>query len=153
MMRHTIKNIQRQARELLLKIFYSYDQRGEDLNCIFNDYIGLKNLNPQVIKYTQKVISFFKNHKEKVDQLIKSHLQKWKFERIGYIERAMLRIAISELLLLKEETGKEKDFMIKRIVLDTLDLIECYTSSKKSVKFVNGILGRITRELFKDYKV
>lgn len=152
-MRHTIKNIQRQARELLLKIFYSYDQRGEDLNCIFNDYIGLKNLNPQVIKYTQKVISFFKNHKEKVDQLIKSHLQKWKFERIGYIERAMLRIAISELLLLKEETGKEKDFMIKRIVLDTLDLIECYTSSKKSVKFVNGILGRITRELFKDYKV
>ncbi len=149
-MRHTIKNIQRQARELLLKIFYSYDQRGEDLNCIFNDYIGLKNLNPQVIKHTQKVISFFKNHKEKVDQLIKSHLQKWKFERIGYIERAMLRIAISELLLLKEETGKEKDFMIKRIVLDTLDLIECYTSSKKSVKFVNGILGRITRELFKD---
>lgn len=150
-MKHIIKNIQRQARELLLRVFYSYDQRGEKLNNILSEYTSLKKINPEVIKHAQKVISFYENNKEIIDDLIKSHLQKWRFERIGYIERALLRISIAELLILKQE-NKEENFMIKRIVLDALDLVECYTSSKESVKFVNGVIGKIARELFKSYE-
>ena len=150
-MKQNIKNIQRQARELLLKVFYTFDQKGEPLEDILKEYIHLKEINPEVVNYAKEVISFFKEKKEIVDETIKSHLQKWRFERLGYIEKALLRIAISEFLRLKEE-GREEDFLIKRVILDTLDLVECYTGSKKSVKFVNGILGRVVRELFKGYE-
>ncbi|MDM7273003.1 transcription antitermination factor NusB [Sulfurihydrogenibium azorense] len=150
-MKQSIKNIQRQARELLLKVFYTFDQKGEPLEDILKEYTNLKEISPEVINYAKEIISFFNEKKDKVDEMIKSHLEKWRFERLGYIEKALLRIAITDFLKLKEK-GREENFMIKRIILDTLDLVECYTGSKKSVKFVNGILGRVVRELFKGYE-
>ncbi|PMP76064.1 MAG: transcription antitermination factor NusB [Sulfurihydrogenibium sp.] len=146
-----VKNYQRLARDLLLKVFYSYDHKGYDLKSILEEYTSLKKVNQEVLDHAKKVINFFEDNREKVDELIKSHLEKWRFERLGYIERALLRIAFSELLMLKEE-GKDNEFFIKRLILDTLDLVECYTSSKESVKFVNGVLGRVSRELFKNYE-
>lgn len=151
-MKYNIKNVQRQARELLLRIFYSYDQKEDNLESILNEYTRIKTIHPEVIKHAYNVISFFEKNKETVDNLIKSHLQKWRFERLGYIERAILRIAITELLILKE-TNKEEDLMIKRIVLDALDLVECYTGSKESVKFINGIIGKVIREMFTHHSV
>ncbi|WP_028949762.1 transcription antitermination factor NusB [Sulfurihydrogenibium subterraneum] len=150
-MKQNIKNIQRQARELLLKVFYTFDQKNEPLEDILKEYTNLKEINPEAVNYAKEIILFFNEKKEVIDEMIKFHLQKWRFERLGYIEKALLRIAISDFLKLKEE-GKEENFMIKRIIFDTLDLVECYTGSKKSVKFVNGILGRVVRELFKGYE-
>jgi Transcription termination factor len=60
-----------------------------------------------------KVINFYNENSQEVDDIIKSHLKNWRFERIGYIERAVLRLGVSELLIIhsKEES---KELKIKK---------------------------------------
>jgi Transcription termination factor len=132
-----------------MRILFAYDFRKEDLFNVLEEFLNTKKFPSEIKEYVLKVINFYNENSQEVDDIIKSHLKNWRFERIGYIERAVLRLGVSELLIIhsKEESKELKDKEIRILFLDLLDLVECYTNSKLSVKFVNGILGKINKEL------
>jgi N utilization substance protein B len=143
------KRLLKAARDLSMRILFAYDFRKEDLFNVLEEFLNTKKFSPDIKEYVLKVVNFYNENSQEVDDIIKSHLKNWRFERIGYIERAVLRLGVSELLIIhsKEENKELKDKEIRILFLDLLDLVECYTNSKLSVKFVNGILGKINKEL------
>jgi N utilization substance protein B len=143
------KRLLKSARDLSMRILFAYDFRKEDLFNVLEEFLNTKKFPSEIKEYVLKVINFYNENSQEVDDIIKSHLKNWRFERIGYIERAVLRLGVSELLIIhsKEESKELKDKEIRILFLDLLDLVECYTNSKLSVKFVNGILGKINKEL------
>jgi len=143
------KRLLKSARDLSMRILFAYDFRKEDLFNFLEEFLNTKKFPSEIKEYVLKVINFYNENSQEVDDIIKSHLKNWRFERIGYIERAVLRLGVSELLIIhsKEESKELKDKEIRILFLDLLDLVECYTNSKLSVKFVNGILGKINKEL------
>ena len=78
--------------------------------------------------------TFQKNQKE-IDDIIQKHARNWDLERLVKMDKDILRIAISELLYIK-------DTPMKVVVDEALELAKKY-STDDSASFINGILAKV----------
>lgn len=133
----------KRARELVFRVLYTSDITGKGIEDVYSEYLNrLKGqLSPKTVEYSNEIIKNLKNHTKEIDEIISKNLKNWRLERLGYPEKALLRLGTYELLF---EPVKAKG----RIFIDILDLTNCYLSSKESIKFINGILNSI----YKNYK-
>lgn len=88
-----------------------------------------------VKEYILKIAHRYKVNSEAVDDLIKKYAIGWEFDRIFKIDKNILRIAITELLFIKDAPHK--------VVIDeALELAKKYSTDDSS-SFINGILAKI----------
>ena len=78
-------------------------------------------------------------HCQEIDPLIERYSENWRFDRITPIDRAILRMAIFELLYCEEIPPKVT-------LNEAVDLGKRY-GSEHSGGFINGILDRILNEV------
>lgn len=141
------KKYKKLSLEVLLKIFYAYDITSRDLGELKGEFLKTVYLPTQYINQIDEIINLYKNNSDYIDNLISSHLSDWRFERLGKIEKAILRIGVSYIYFLKQTlTSDAYNREIRYIISFLLEILECYGGIKKSVKFVNGILGKISRQ-------
>ena len=88
------------------------------------------------IKLAKRVESFIDN-KEKIDTELKSVLKDAKLERLSYIDRSLLRLAIFEIII-------EQDIAYQIIINDIVEIAKNF-SDDNSYKFINAILGDYVR--------
>lgn len=81
--------------------------------------------------------TFQKNHKE-VDDIIQKHARNWDLQRLVKMDKDILRIAIVELLYIK-------DAPMKVVVDEALELAKKYSTDDSS-SFINGILAKVIVE-------
>ncbi len=136
----------KRAREILFKALYSYDLNGGDLKEILDYYIQeFKNtnngkINPKTIEYAYSIANGIQKHIKEIDNLIETHLKGWRLKRLGYPERALLRLGTYELVF--------ADIPDKgRVFIDILDLAKCYLTDEESLKFINGVLSGIYKDM------
>lgn len=141
------KRFKKLVLDCLLKIFYSMDISGKDFNTLKDEIIPQLPSIPDKYKQEIEYITlYYLKEKEKIDQIISSHLINWRLDRVGFLERATLRIGVSYILCLQQTTPKDRlDREISRIISFLLEILECYGTSKKGVRFVNGILSAILK--------
>ena len=90
-------------------------------------------------KQADDTLEAIKNHKEEIDNIIKSNLDKWNFERIAKTDLAILRTAVAEMLYL--------DYIPSVVSInEAVELSKKY-SEDKAYKFVNSVLGKIKSEV------
>lgn len=92
----------------------------------------------EVREYTIKIAQALKEYMVEIDNYIKNCSKGWSVERLVKIDRDILRIAIIELLYIKEAP-------MKVIVDEALELGKKY-STEDSASFINGILAKIVME-------
>ncbi len=136
----------KKAREIAFRTLYTYDLKGGDIFEILEEHIKdvRDKLSPQTIEYAYKLIKNIEEHLDEIDEIIKKHLKNWRFERLGYVERALLRLGTYELIF--DDEVKDKG----RVFIDILDLTDCYLNNPDSVKFINGVLSAIYKEYKKE---
>lgn len=76
--------------------------------------------------------------RDELDRLAQAAAENWRIERIGAIERNILRLAIHELL--QGITGP-------KIVLDEAVWLAQRFGGPKAPSFINGVLDRVARDL------
>lgn len=92
----------------------------------------------EVKEYAIEIAEVFqKNHKE-IDDTIQKHARNWDLQRLVKMDKDILRIAIVELLFIK-------DAPMKVIVDEALELAKKY-STDDSASFINGILAKVIVE-------
>jgi len=127
--------LRHKSREAALKILYQADLRGEtDYSELLDDYWS-ENENENVDRYfAESIIRGVAENISKIDETIKTVSENWDVERLGFIERALLRMAIYELLFTPDTPDN--------VAIDeAIELAKAYCD-KKSAGFVNGILDR-----------
>ena len=136
----------KKAREIAFRTLYTYDLKDGDIFEILEEHIKdvRDKLSPQTLDYAYKLVKNTEEHLDEIDKIIKEHLKNWRFERLGYIERALLRLGTYELIF--DDEVKDKG----RVFIDILDLTDCYLNNPDSVKFINGVLSAIYKEYKKD---
>ena len=73
--------------------------RKEALDQLFQaDLRGSEIAVTEVREYAAEILEGVKNHKSRIDELIRSYIQGWDFDRIPSVDRNILRLAIWELL-------------------------------------------------------
>ena len=74
------------ARKEALDQLFQSDLRGSEINV------------SEVREYAAEILDGVKSHKSRIDELIRSYIQGWDFDRIPSVDRNILRLAIWELL-------------------------------------------------------
>jgi transcription antitermination protein NusB len=85
--------------------------------------------------YTVTVARGVTDHSAHIDDLISAHLQGWTLERLPAVDRAILRVAVWELL--------HADDVPEPVAVDEAVELAKSLSTDDSPGFVNGVLGQV----------
>lgn len=94
-----------------------------------------------VKEFAVKIAQTYRDNSDEINSIIKKYAIGWDFDRLVKMDKDILRIAISELLFIKEAP-------MKVIVDEAVELAKKY-STDDSASFVNGILAKVIT----DYKI
>lgn len=101
------------------------------------EFTTLENTS-EVQDYTMKIANEYKNHHDDIDKCIKEFSIGWDFERLVKVDKDIMRIAIAELLFIK-------DVPHKVVVDEAVELAKKY-STEDSSSFINGVLAKVIYE-------
>ena len=91
------------------------------------------------IKLSNRLESFIDNI-DAIDRELKKAFKDAKLERLSYIDRALLRLAIFEIYI-------EEEIAYQIIINDTVEIAKNF-SDDNSYKFINAILGDYVRNYY-----
>ena len=89
------------ARKRAVDLLFEAEARGLTAAEVAEGRVVLAGTNPDVAElnhYTLTVARGVSEHAAHIDELISSHLQGWTLERLPAVDRAILRVAVWELL-------------------------------------------------------
>jgi len=84
------------------------------------------------------------DYQDELDEQIASHAQNWTLDRIAPVERAILRVALLEILHPEAVLG-EKPVPAEAAIDEAVETAKEYCGAD-APKFVNGVLGAILKE-------
>ena len=118
----------RAARRTALFLLYQWDVTGQPLTTLYDGEID---------EYARRVAEAVAAHAHDLDARITAATEGWTADRLGAVERNVLRIAVHEL---------DSDEVPDAVAIDeAVELAKRYASDEAG-RLVNGILGRIQRE-------
>ena len=86
-------------------------------------------------EYAESIVRGVVEHQHRIDDLLSEHARGWTLDRMPAVDRAVLRIAVYELLY-------SLDVPPAVVVTEAVDAAKLL-STDDSPKFVNGVLGQI----------
>ncbi len=125
----------RKARKRALDILFEADLRGTDVAGLLADRAEVGE--PPVAPYAAVLVEGVLAHQDEIDGLISEHAQGWTLPRLPGVDRALLRIAIYELLYCPDVPDA--------VAIDEAVELAKSLSTDESPSFLNGILGTVSR--------
>ena len=101
------------------------------------DLTGVLELDPRADEYTRELVDRVCARPAELDERITASAQGWTADRLGVVERNILRIAIEEI--------ESRAVPVEVAIDEAVTLAKRY-ASEDAGKLVNGILGRVARE-------
>jgi N utilization substance protein B len=93
---------------------------------------------PRVEERGHALAALVGGRRAEIDRRIEAAADRWRMERLGVVDRNILRLASAELL---------EGVTAPRIVLDEAVRLAQWFGGERSPAFVNGVLDRIARDL------
>jgi N utilization substance protein B len=118
----------RAARRTALFVLYQWDVTGEPLASLYEGEID---------PFAHELAEGVAAHAEELDRAITEASEGWTADRLGALERNILRIGVHEL-----QTG---DVPVEVAINEAVELTKRYATDE-AARLVNGILGRIAKE-------
>jgi N utilization substance protein B len=118
----------RAARRTALFLLYQWDLTGQPLASLYEG---------DVDTFARDVAEAVVTRADELDAVVNGATEGWPADRLGVVERNVLRIAVMELL----DRTVPKEVAINEAV----SLAKRYASDEAG-RLVNGILGRVARE-------
>jgi transcription antitermination protein NusB len=118
----------RAARRTALFLLYQWDVTGQPLASLYEG---------EVDAYARELAEEVSSQAEELDLRIGAASEDWSPERLGALERNILRIALTEL--------KREDIPLEVAIDEAVRLAKRYASAD-AARLINGILGRVVRE-------
>jgi len=128
----------RAAREIVFRVLYQSEIGVFELDPTLCQVLDEVKPSPEVLEYARLLVLRIGEHREEVDAVISNVSKHWRLDRMAVTDRNILRIAVSELLYIKEVPA--------RVAIDeAIELAKKY-GDEGSGRFVNGILDAVARK-------
>ncbi|TDK94473.1 transcription antitermination factor NusB [Mycobacterium paragordonae] len=127
-----------QARKGAVDVLFEAEARGLSPVEMVEMRTALTQANPDVtalLPYAAVVARGVSEHAAHVDELITSHLQSWTLDRLPAVDRAILRVAVWELLY--------ADDVPEPVAVNEAVELAKELSTDESPGFINGVLGQV----------
>ena len=127
------------AREIVFRALFETEISGDDLLETLEYALSRYHLTPEGHDYAVRLVEVLEQRQSEIDQLIRPRLQKWSFDRLSVVVRALLRRATAELLA--------ADDVPRAVILDQAIANAQRYGEDGADAFVNGVLDRLADEL------
>lgn len=121
----------REAREKAVQALFQITVGQADVNEALEHVTSGSTVPPFLRELVVKTIE----HMDAIDDMIKDNLINWQFNRIGNIDKTILRLSITELKFFE-------DVPTKVTINEAVELAKKY-GEDDSAKFINGILAKV----------
>jgi transcription antitermination protein NusB len=118
----------RAARRTALILLYQWDVTGQELASLYEG---------EVDDYARSLAEKVVERHEELDGRITEAADEWTADRLGVLERNILRLSIVEL---------DEDAVPVEVAIDEAVTLAKRYSSEDAGRLVNGILGRVVQE-------
>ncbi len=131
--------VESRARARALQAVYAWDLRGEqDLDRVSAMIWDDLAVAPDERRIAGLLLRTLRDHHVALDARLAEVTTNWRLERLGVIERSVLRLAAAEL-----QAGQTPPRVVLR---EAIRLAERY-GNPESARFVNGVLDALARKM------
>ncbi len=130
--------LETRARARALQLLYACEITGVGMAGAVGGLARLTGPEPSVLDGAEALANGVLAEREPLDRLIEGAADNWRLDRIGVVERNILRLGIHELRL--GETPP-------KVVIDEAIRLGQWFGGPKTPAFVNGILDRVAHSL------
>lgn len=127
----------RKARKRALDVLFEADLRGTDASELLSERAA--DAAPPVAPYARLLVEGVLAHQEQIDRLIDVHAHDWTLSRLPGVDRALLRIAIFEVVYCPDVPNA--------VAIDEAVELAKSLSTDESPGFLNGVLGAVARDV------
>ena len=124
-----------QVRQAVVSLLYARDINGEN-NEFKNEFLESKKIRNKQKIFTEELISGILSNLNTLDDVLNEHLNEYKMNEIGEVERAILRLGAYEI--------KFSDIDKAVAINEAIELAK-EMGSDTSPKFVNGVLDKVDK--------
>jgi N utilization substance protein B len=118
----------REARRAAVFMLFQWDVTGQPLGSLYEGAVD---------DYARRLAETVSVRAPELDERITAVSEEWTADRLGAVERNVLRVALEEL--------DEGEVPLEVVLDEAVTLAKRY-ASEDAARLVNGILGRIARE-------
>jgi N utilization substance protein B len=132
--------VETRARARALQALYAWDMRGSVGNLervaeqMWDDIV----IAADVRALAQPIVRHVSRNLVEIDELLADVTTNWRMERLGAIERCVLRVGAAELTLAQTPP---------KVVIQEFVMLSERFASAASAKFVNGVLDALARRM------
>lgn len=126
-----------QAREAVIGLLYAYDLGNQEIKKFAEEILEDKKIRNRQREFAIAIFNGTIDHLDEIDKELKNHLQSWELDRVGHIERAILRLGAYELMF---------SDLDKAIAINEAIELAKKLGTDQSPKFVNGVLDAIVKK-------
>lgn len=130
----------RKSRELALQMLFQADlgqQAAEEVRRVF--WRGRGEVAREVQEFAEDIFGVAHDRAAEIDQLIETHAEHWRMDRMAAVDRNILRAAVAELLGFPRTP--------RAVVINEAIEIARKFSTPESVQFINGVLDSVGKEI------
>jgi N utilization substance protein B len=131
--------VESRARSRALQAIYAWDLRGErDLDRVSSQIWDDLLVPPEERRLASMLLRTLRDEGKSLDRDLAEVTTNWRLERLGVIDRSVLRLAAAELH--RGETPP------RVVIREAIRLAERY-GNPESARFVNGVLDALARKM------
>jgi transcription antitermination protein NusB len=121
-----------------MQFLFAHDLHGIVSDADHTAFWEMHMAKENVRAYAEELVKGILAHQSELDQLISSVLENFSFERLGVVDRNILRLGLYELLY--------TDVPHPVVINEAIEIARDFGDTKTR-KFVNGILDRLAKSL------
>jgi N utilization substance protein B len=127
------------SRKFVMESLYRYDLINDDPEVVLDRILKREEAEGEAAQFARDLVRVVKKNLKEIDTIIQRISDNWSIDRITYIDRAILRLAIGEMMGIP-------DVPFKVSINEAVELAKEF-STEDSGAFVNGILDAVAAEL------
>jgi transcription antitermination protein NusB len=135
--------VRREGREAAVQLLYLLETSGRFQEIEEELVIYFDELNPEISpgarEFSERLCRGIVEHLVEVDSRIEGAALHWRTERMDRVDLSILRLAVYELL-------HAEDIPKAVVINEAIELAKEFGSDESS-SFINGVLGRIARDI------
>lgn len=128
----------REGRQAAMQYLFAHDVHGIVSDAERTAFWEMHLAKDHVRAHAEELVNGILSHQSEIDQLIASVLENFSFERLGVVDRNILRLGVYELL----HTSVPTPVVINEAIEIARDF-----GDTKTRNFVNGVLDRLAKSL------
>ncbi len=139
-------SVRHRIRTIALQILFELDATDHAPDEIVARWLEDEQLPPEGARFLRQLVFGVWEHYSYLDRIIEEDAPSWPVNQMPGVDKAILRIALYEILI--DEAEKTP---VKAVINEAVELAKQFGSDNSS-RFVNGVLGTVVTRYIEGYR-